>query len=125
MVLKDPDIIGETFTLWMPADDKVDMLIKGHVRRDLQERDRLINDKQLSWIDTLEKEGKVKKKFNRAFFTAGDSREPELAGIWGAMVGSFLTPDRHPIALVSHRCCSGHLPGRICAKQSVDGCHRG
>ena len=28
-------------------------------------------------------------RFNRAFFTSGDSREPELAGIWGATKGSF------------------------------------
>ena len=29
--------------------------------------------------------------FNRRFLTSGDSREPELAGVWGAVVGSFLT----------------------------------
>lgn len=91
MILKNPDLIGSTISLWVPADDRVDMLVKGHVRRDLPEGDRLLNDRQLAWITELEKEGKVKKKFNKAFFTAGDSREPELAGIWGAVVGSFLT----------------------------------
>jgi phosphate transport system permease protein len=30
-------------------------------------------------------------KFNKTFFTTGDSREPELAGILGAVKGSFLT----------------------------------
>ena len=33
----------------------------------------------------------MEKKFNTTFFTAGDSREPELAGILGAMMGSFYT----------------------------------
>ena len=91
MVLKNPGMIGSTLSFWVPADDRVDMLIKGHVRRDLPQSDRLLNDRQLSWISTFEKEGKNKKRFNRALFTAGDSREPELAGIWGAVVGSFLT----------------------------------
>ncbi len=91
MALKDRDIVGKTLTLWLPADDKVDMLIKGHVRRDLPESDRLISDRQLQWISAFEKEGKIRRKLNMVFFTAGDSREPELAGIWGAVVGSFLT----------------------------------
>ena len=35
--------------------------------------------------------GLVENAFNWAFFTSGDSREPELAGIRGALVGSALT----------------------------------
>jgi len=41
--------------------------------------------------DRLEAEGRLERKFNTAFLTAGDSREPELAGIWGAVSGSFFT----------------------------------
>ena len=33
----------------------------------------------------------MESRFNVTFFTAGDSREPELAGIWGAAMGSFFT----------------------------------
>ena len=51
---------------------------------------RRLKDKQLAWIDQLSAEGKIKKNFNTTFFTSGDSREPELAGIRGALVGSFL-----------------------------------
>ena len=86
-----PDKIGQTISFRVPADDDVDMLMKGHIRRDLPEAERRLNDAQLSWIDTLEKQGKLFKKFNTTFFTAGDSREPELAGIWGATCGSFYT----------------------------------
>jgi len=39
----------------------------------------------------LEQQQRIRKQFNITFFTAGDSREPELAGIWGAAVGSFYT----------------------------------
>ena len=91
MVLTHPDIIGQSLKTWVPADDDVDMLIKGHFDRQAPEGERRIKDKQLVWIDQLAAEGRIKKKFNTTFFTAGDSREPELAGIWGAVVGSFFT----------------------------------
>ena len=77
--------------IWVPADDDVDMLIKGHFDRNVAEGERRLNDKQLAWIDQLAADDRIEKKFNRTFFTAGDSREPELAGIRGAVVGSFLT----------------------------------
>ncbi|MFZ7125440.1 MAG: phosphate ABC transporter permease PstA [Desulfobacterales bacterium] len=91
LVLRNPGVIGETLPLWVPADDDVDMLFKGHYRRDTPEGDRRLKDTQLAWLDRLESEGRVRKQFNRAFFTSGDSREPELAGIWGAACGSFYT----------------------------------
>jgi len=91
MVAADPGLIGATRKIWVPADDDVDMLLKGHISRDVPESDRRLSDAQLTWIDTWLKEGRIEKRFNRTFFTAGDSREPELAGIWGAMVGSMLT----------------------------------
>ena len=91
VVLKHPEIIGETLEIWLPADDDVDMLIKGHINRETADTDRRLKDKQLAWIDQLADEGRIEKKFNKTFFTAGNSREPELAGIWGAFVGSFLT----------------------------------
>jgi len=91
LVLQHPGIIGETREIWVPADDDVDMLIKGHINRDVAEGERRLKDSQLAWIDQLAAEGRIEKKFNKTFFTSGDSREPELAGIWGAVVGSFLT----------------------------------
>ena len=50
-----------------------------------------MSDQQLGWIDKLESEGRLEKQFNTDFFTQGDSREPETAGIWGAVIGSFYT----------------------------------
>ena len=91
MVMKDSGIIGSTQQIWLPADDEVDMLMKGHISRDVTEGDRRLNDKQISWVDTLVAEKRLEKKFNTTFFTAGDSREPELAGIRGAAVGSLFT----------------------------------
>ena len=91
MVLKDPQLVGRQIQVWVPADDDVDMLVKGHFDRNLPESERRLKDKQLEWIDSLAEKGGIKKKFNTIFFTAGDSREPELAGIRGAVMGSFYT----------------------------------
>ncbi len=91
MVLADYQIVGKTLSVWVPADDDVDMLIKGHSRRDVPEDARRLKDKQLAWIDHLVANDRLDKKINKTFFTVGDSREPELAGIWGAVMGSFFT----------------------------------
>jgi phosphate transport system permease protein len=55
------------------------------------ETSRRLKDNALAWTLDLQHQGQLEKRFNTTFFTAGDSREPELAGIWGAAVGSFYT----------------------------------
>ncbi len=90
-VLNDPALIGTTQPVWLAADDDVDMLMKGHFDLSVPESDRRIKDNQLVWIQQLKDEGRIEKRFNTTFFTAGDSREPELAGIRGAVTGSFFT----------------------------------
>ncbi len=90
MVLSDPAIIGTMQTVWVPADDDVDMLIKGHIRSGDEGVSR-IKPNKAGWIHSLKQSGALEKRFNLTFFTHGDSREPELAGIWGAVVGSFYT----------------------------------
>ena len=91
MAMADPSLVGKTVSVWVPANDDVDMLIKGNVRRDVAESDRRVGDKQIAWVKSLETRGAIEKRFNTTFFTAGDSREPELAGVWGAVCGSFYT----------------------------------
>jgi phosphate transport system permease protein len=91
MVMTDPDLIGTTRTVWVLADDDVDMYAKGHIPVDVPESERRIKDLPLSWLRKMEAEERIEKRFNTTFFTAGDSREPELAGIRGALMGSFYT----------------------------------
>jgi phosphate transport system permease protein len=55
------------------------------------EQDRRISDRQALWLDGLAAQGKIEKGIAWRFFTSGDSREPELAGIRGALTGSLLT----------------------------------
>jgi len=90
-VAKNRHDIGTRIQIWVPADDDVDMLMKGYIDRNTPESQRRIDDRQLAWVDQLVRQGQIKKVFNMTFFTAGDSREPELAGICGALFGSFYT----------------------------------
>jgi phosphate transport system permease protein len=89
MVMDKPGLIGQTVRVTLLASDDSDMLMKGKIPRNVPESERRLSDMQIAWLDTLEDRGRVEKKFNRAFFSHGDSRDPELAGIWGAMKGSF------------------------------------
>ena len=91
IVQADPKIIGTTQKVWVLANDDVDMLMKGKIDRNEDQGDRRIRDNQLTWIDRLINEKKLEERFNKTFFTSGDSREPELAGILGAAKGSFFT----------------------------------
>ncbi len=91
IVLADPSLIGSRQQLWLTADDDIDMLVKGHIDRTLPEAERRLSDKVIGWIEQLEREGAVMTRFNLDFISGGDSREPELAGIGGAVMGSFYT----------------------------------
>jgi phosphate transport system permease protein len=82
-------VSGET-KYWVKASDDVDMLVKGKLDRSVPEEARRLKDKQLKWVDDLIAEGNLKLSFNKTFFSAADSREPESAGILGAFVGSGL-----------------------------------
>lgn len=88
-VIANPESIGTTVSIWLIADAEVDMLVKGNIDRSVPEADRRIKDNQLGWIDTLESENRIRRVFNTTFFTAGDSRDPEQAGILGAIMGSL------------------------------------
>jgi len=90
-VLADPGRIGRRESVWLLAGDKVDMLVKGNIDRKLPEADRALNDQQLAWFDRLQAQQRVQKRFNAGFFTQGDSRNPEQAGVRGAVMGSLFT----------------------------------
>ncbi|HJT15167.1 MAG TPA: DUF3333 domain-containing protein, partial [Dongiaceae bacterium] len=91
LVLENPALVGTTQRVEVLAADEIDMLAKGRIDRDVVEADRPIDDRQIGWFDRLEEEGRIVSSFNLDFFTSGDSREPEQAGVGGALMGSLLT----------------------------------
>jgi phosphate transport system permease protein len=91
MVLADPGMIGQTNEVWLRAHSEAGSYLKGQVSRDLPEGERRVKDIQMDWLDRLTEEGRTESRFNTTFFTEGDSREPEMAGIRAALYGSFFT----------------------------------
>jgi phosphate transport system permease protein len=89
LVVDNVAMIGTKQPVWLLVDDDVDVVVKGHMSRDLPESQRRLNDRQMLFVTALEHQGRIEQRFNRYFFTNGDSRDPELAGIWSATVGSF------------------------------------
>jgi phosphate transport system permease protein len=88
-VVADPSLIGQTLTLTMPLSDPYDQLNKNLVRRDTPEDRRRVDDAAIARFDRLNEAGMISTPLNFALLTAADSRFPELAGLRGALVGSF------------------------------------
>jgi len=90
-ILAEPTLVGQTIRIELPLSDDADLYLKGHVSRSVPQSDRKLSDKQIQWLDALFRRNIIKSKFNWNFLRTGDSREPELAGIGGALVGSLFT----------------------------------
>ena len=88
-LLANPLLLNQTETLWILADDDIDTYYKSWL--DGEPYAARLTKKQVSWIEELHQQGKIALQFNSNLFTRGDSREPEQAGIRGAMIGSMLT----------------------------------
>ena len=91
MVMENPGLVGTTQRIEVLASTDIDMLAKGRISRDAAEADRPIKDQAIAWYDKLAADGRIASSFNVNFFATGDSREPEQAGLGGAMMGTFLT----------------------------------
>lgn len=88
-VVSNPDLIGRSFTLSIPVSDPYDQLNKGVIDRDLPENRRRVSDEEIVLFESLEERGLISTPFNWGLFFNADSRFPELAGLAGAVVGSF------------------------------------
>lgn len=87
-VLADPGIIGQTRRIAVVAASNVDQLMKGRIDRSVPEASRVVKDRTLAIVDALAAQGRIGRELNRSFLFTGDSRQPELAGLYGALIGS-------------------------------------
>lgn len=83
MIRDNPDLLGTTEQRWVLAKSEVDQYLKGHQSK-LSESGRAL-------VDELAESGQVALKFNTTFFTNGDSKMAESAGILAAVVGTVMT----------------------------------
>ncbi|HUS96513.1 MAG TPA: phosphate ABC transporter permease PstA [Hyphomicrobiaceae bacterium] len=89
-LLADPGLLDGTAKLWFIASDDVDLYIMSG-SADAKRVGGKLTAAQIGWIKALQDSGNIERRFNWQFFTSGDSREPELAGILSALVGSALS----------------------------------
>ena len=89
-IARQPGLIGQTVPIAAPVSDDADLYLKGEMSRDTPADQRRLSDVQIDWLDRMKESGQVAAHFNSGLFTKGDSTEPELAGVLGAVVGSAL-----------------------------------
>ena len=90
-VLDDPSILDTTQRMKFAVDDDVDSFLRGFIKRETPEKDRRINDKMIGYVDELRGKGLISFEFSDYLIFGSASRNAEMAGIYGALVGSILT----------------------------------
>ena len=90
-LINNPDALGKKVMIDLTASDDLDQLHKGNFPRDIPEDRRRLNNFQLNIYDNLLEQGKIKTAFSNYFLFSGDSRDPEIAGVAGAIIGSFFS----------------------------------
>ena len=88
-LVTNPHLLGRKESIWILADDDIDTYFKSWLAGDAYAA--RLSSKQVQWIEGLHQQGLIELQFNINLFTRGDSREPEQAGIRGAVMGSLLT----------------------------------
>ena len=83
-LLANPELLGQSETLWLPASRRIGRIFSGDLDGDP------FKEQKQSWVSQLEQDGRLRRRFNRVFFVAADSRDAETAGIRGALQGSLL-----------------------------------
>lgn len=80
---QNPRLLGSKDLHWVLANDEVDQYVKRHHYN--------LSDSEIAVVESLRQQGRLEKRWNRRFFTSGDSKVPENAGVLSALVGSVLT----------------------------------
>ena len=83
LIKEKPELMNTTTAMWVLADDQVDQYLKGNNHK--------LKDKDITIVEKFKEEGLIKTKFNAILFTNGDSKTPEYAGLYSAIIGSILT----------------------------------
>lgn len=88
-VIADPSRLDGVSRFEIPLADPIDQLAKGEIPRDVPENQRRVNDRQIELYDQLVAANVITSPINWGLFVNSDSRFPELAGLAGAISGSF------------------------------------
>jgi len=81
VVEQHPEFMNTTQTMWVVAKGDVDQYLKSKPNR--------LNERETEYVEKLKKADKIRLAFNSGFFTLGDSKMPEIAGIFSAAIGTL------------------------------------
>jgi len=91
LFLSNLNILNTVVPFKITASSDLDQLHKGNYTKNIAEDRRKISNYQLKIYDHFMEKNKITKVYNNYFLTNGDSRNPEIAGIGGAMLGSLFS----------------------------------
>ena len=91
LFLSNLNILNTVVPFKITASSDLDQLHKGNYTKNIAEDRRKISNYQLKIYDHFLEKNKITKVYNNYFLTNGDSRNPEIAGIGGAMLGSLFS----------------------------------
>lgn len=81
VVEKHPEYMNTTQTLWVVAKGDVDQYMKSKPNR--------LTEREAEFVNRLKEGSDIRLAFNTGFFTMGDSKMPEIAGILSAAIGTI------------------------------------
>ncbi|WP_083567556.1 phosphate ABC transporter permease PstA [Hyphomicrobium sp. CS1GBMeth3] len=87
-VAADPQLIGKTIAVDLPLSEHYDSLAR--TGKAMMLNPRFSSPKEIEWFESLKERGLLASPFSWEIFFNPDSRFPELAGLAGALTGSFL-----------------------------------
>ena len=90
-IKENPELLNSTHSIQFAVDDDVDSFLRGYISRDTPEEERRLSNLAIQYIDSLNSKGLITYEFSDYLFLGSASREAEIAGIKGALVGSILT----------------------------------
>lgn len=83
------ELLNKQQALWVKLDDDIDSYLKDN--DSIEKAGPRVSQRQVEWLQKLHADGLIESRWNSEFFTNGDSREPEQAGIKGALMGTLFT----------------------------------
>ncbi|MBI1385361.1 MAG: phosphate ABC transporter permease PstA [Rhizobiales bacterium] len=89
LVVADPSVIGRTIRVNIPLSEHYDALLRTGEATILNPR--FSSEREIEWFRSLASRDLIATPFTSELFFNADSRFPELAGLAGALTGSFLT----------------------------------
>jgi len=89
--IKNPEYFGEIVAVKFAVDDDIDSFLRGFIDRETPESDRRVNDQTIEFVDRLNQDSLISYEFSDYLFKGSASRDAEIAGIKGALIGSIWT----------------------------------